>query len=137
MKIYIGPKNIEDDSYQSITDVQVLNYIADDSECTTIILDGVLTKQDLNQAVNVLNLCSSKLRLGGKLQIVDIDFDILIYAYGKNQDIKNLNLRVFQSGPINSLLTLDLVKQMCIQVGLSIGSISLNNIDFVLECTRK
>lgn len=137
MKIYIGSKNIEDDSYQSITDVQVLNYIADDSECTTIILDGVLTKQDLNQAVNVLNLCSSKLRLGGKLQIVDIDFDILIYAYGKNQDIKNLNLRVFQSGPINSLLTLDLVKQMCIQVGLSIGSISLNNIDFVLECTRK
>lgn len=137
MKIYIGSKNIEDDSYQSITDIQVLNYIADDSECTTIILDGVLTKQDLNQAVNVLNLCSSKLRLGGKLQIVDIDFDILIYAYGKNQDIKNLNLRVFQSGPINSLLTLDLVKQMCIQVGLSIGSISLNNIDFVLECTRK
>lgn len=58
MKIYIGSKNIEDDSYQSITDVQVLNYIADDSECTTIILDGVLTKQDLNQAVNVLNLCS-------------------------------------------------------------------------------
>lgn len=137
MKIYIGPKNIEDSSYKSISSIQMLSYLADDSECTTIVLDGVLSKQNLNEVINALSLCSSKLRLGGKLQIIDIDFDILTYVYGKNQDIQNLNSRVFQLGPINSLLTLELVKQLCVQVGLTIGSISLNNIDFVLECTRK
>lgn len=43
MKVYIGNRNINDGSYKNISEPQIMNYVAEDSECTVIVLDGVLT----------------------------------------------------------------------------------------------
>lgn len=137
MKIYIGNKKIEDQSYQALSDVQVLNYVADDSECLSIVLDDALSKQSLNEVVETLKLCMLKLRINGTLQIIDTDFDILTYLYDRSGKIKDLNAAIFQSGSIGSFLTLDLMKEICSGLGLIIKSVAINNFKFVLECTRQ
>jgi len=51
MKIYIGDKDINDESYKKITEIQILNFVAEDSECTSIVLDNILRKFQLNELI--------------------------------------------------------------------------------------
>lgn len=140
MKVYIGNRNIEDESYRAITEPAVMNYLAEDSECTTIVLDGVLRKYTLNEILNILELCHKKLRIGGLLKIVDIDFDMLIYTYRRNGDIVQLNNAIFQT-EIKSFLTRELVLDILIKkfpdLGQSPLGSQLQNIEFDMEFMRK
>lgn len=138
MKIYIGNKTIEDDSYKSITEPQILNYLSEDSECTVIVLDRVLTKYSLNEIVNVLSLCHKKLRIGGTLKIVDLDFDLLTYIYKKLGDIVQLNNSVFEN-EMGSFITLELVSGIINSnfKDMENSFSKIQNVEFDLEFTRK
>ena len=79
MKVYIGNRVIENQDFKSLTDVDMLKYIADDSECTSIVLDGVLKGLSLSQIAPTIDLVVSKLRSGGELIINDLDFDLIVF----------------------------------------------------------
>ena len=136
MKVYIGNGNINDESFKSISDAQILNYIADDSECIVIVLDNILRNHKIADIPKILELCKTKLRLGGIIHIADMDFDILNYWYNMT-NIEEFNSKVIQSGPLYSFLNIDFVKNICTNLGLTVTTAAINNTNFVIEVTRK
>lgn len=137
MKIYIGNRQLEDQSYKSITEVEMLKYIADDSECTSIILDGILKKVPLSQVVNVLNLAYSKLRSGGELVISDIDFDLLLFAYKKIGKLEDLNKMVESVGGFKSFVTYEYLTEILKSLpALKLAGVDIDNIEFRLTYKR-
>lgn len=139
MKVYIGNQQVNDESYRSITEPSILNYIAEDSECNVIVLNGVLRKHNINDVAKVLSLCHKKLRIGGILKIIDLDFELLMYAYKRNGNLLALNNGIFDS-EMRSLLTLDFIKDFVSQNFKDLGppvASRIQNIEFDLEFTRK
>jgi hypothetical protein len=137
MKIYIGDKDINDESYKKITEIQILNFVAEDSECTSIVLDNILRKFQLNELVGAMQLVAKKTRLGGTISIVDIDFDLLCYVYRKNSDIVSLNQAVANAGGFKSLLTNSLILELLKNFpGFKLVSAQANNIEFRVEIQR-
>lgn len=139
MKIYIGNGQINDESYKVIAEPAILNYLADDSECNIIVLHKVLTKNNLNEIISILDLCYKKLRIGGTLKIIDIDFDLLCYAYRKYSNLIELNNAVFE-GSMRSFITRELIIGLIQNYHSDLGKPSLSrvqNIEFDLEFVRK
>ena len=137
MKIYIGNREISDESYKKISDPEALTYMADDSECMAIALDNVLSKIDLDNITKIINLASKKLRTGGKLIINDVDFDLLHFVYSKNPNPMDLNKLVDNVGGLRSILTYQLMMSIIeSQTPLVLDSIKLNNIEFKLEYSK-
>lgn len=137
MKIYIGNRNINDSSYKTINEPQIMNYIAEDSECTVIVLDGVLRKLPIEKVAQTIALANQKLRIGGILKIVDIDFDMLVYVYGKSKNLVDLNNAIFAPSEIRSFLSVDLVKEIIQQhPKLQLQALNIQNIEFDMEFKR-
>lgn len=137
MKVYIGTREIEDKSFKCLKDITLLQTIADDSECTNIILDGVLRKYTLSEIVNILNLAISKLRLNGELIISDLDFDLVIFAHKKLANLPELNKMVESIGGFKSFLTYELIGDMVkTNPRISLTSVDINNIEFKLAFKR-
>jgi hypothetical protein len=137
MKVYIGTREIEDKNFKCLKDVTLLQAIADDSECTNIILDGVLRKYTLSEIANVLNLVLSKLRLGGELIISDLDFDLVVFAHKKLGNLPELNKMVESIGGFKSFLTYELVSDIVkTNPRTSLISVDINNIEFKLVFKR-
>lgn len=139
MKVYVGNRRIEDESYQQIPDPSILQHVADDAECTTIILDGVLRRYNLPQVADVLRLCQKKLRLGGILKIIEVDFDLLVYVYGKLGNIVDLN-NAFMTSEVRSLLTFDLLLEIMKTNAPDVANVNfsrIQNIEFDVEFVRK
>lgn len=138
MKVYIGNRNFNDDSFKIITEPEILNYVAEDSECTTIILDNVLSKLKLNDAVNVISTAINKLRMNGILIINDVDFDLLTYLYTRNPNLQELNNLVSGINGFKSFLSSDLIKGIMSNFSnLSLAGSVLNNLEFKLEYLRE
>lgn len=137
MKIYVGSRVIDDSSYKTVNEPQIINYIAEDSECTVIVLDGILRKQTIDQAVQTIALANKKLRIGGILKIVDIDFDLLVYAYGRSKNLVDLNRAIFAPSEVRSFLSVDLIKEIIQQYPkLQLQALNIQNIEFDLEFKR-
>lgn len=139
MKIYIGKRQLEDESYKQITEPEMLRFLAEDSECNIIVLDGVLRKYDLNSIAEILRLCRQKIRRNGILKIIDIDFDLLVYVYGKLGDLVPLNTSVF-SVEMRSFLSLDLLLNLLRDVAPDLANVQFSrsqNIEFDVEFIRK
>lgn len=137
MKIYIGNREIADESYKKTNDPEALNYMADDSECMAIALDNVLSKTDLDKIAKIISLAAKKLRIGGKLIINDVDFDLLNFVYSKNPNPMDLNKLVDSIGGLRSILTYQLMISMIqSQTSLVLDSIKLNNVEFKLEYNK-
>jgi hypothetical protein len=137
MKIYIGSRAVDNGSYKNISEPQIMNYIAEDSECTAIVLDGVLRKLPIDQVAQTIALAYKKLRIGGILKIVDIDFDLLVYVYGKSKNLASLNQAIFAPSEIRSFLSVDLLKEITQQYPkLSLQSMNIQNIEFDAEFKR-
>lgn len=138
MKIYIGTRQINDETYKTITEPQILNYLAEDSECTVIAIDNTLRQYNLDNAVQTIDLAVRKLRIGGLLIINDIDFDLLNFVYENNPDIISLNRMAETSGGFKLFLTSDLVKQIMGQYNtLALSSAKVNGLEFTLEYKRE
>jgi hypothetical protein len=137
MKIYIGTRQITDESYKKISDPDALSYMADDSECMAIVLDNVLSKLDMNAIVNTLRLAAQKLRIGGKLIINDIDFDLLHFVYSKSPNPADLNKLVDSIGGLRSIITYEIIMSILqSNPQLLLNSVKLNNIEFNLEYSK-
>jgi hypothetical protein len=137
MKIYIGSRAVDNGSYKNISEPQIMNYIAEDSECAAIVLDGVLRKLPIDQVAQTIALAYKKLRIGGILKIVDIDFDLLVYVYGKSKNLASLNQAIFAPSEIRSFLSVDLLKEITQQYPkLSLQSMNIQNIEFDAEFKR-
>jgi hypothetical protein len=137
MKIYIGSRAVDNGSYKNISEPQIMNYIAEDSECTAIVLDGILRKLPIDQVAQTIALAYKKLRIGGILKIVDIDFDLLVYVYGKSKNLASLNQAIFAPSEIRSFLSVDLLKEITQQYPkLSLQSMNIQNIEFDAEFKR-
>ena len=137
MKIYIGNRDINDNSYKTINEPQIINYIAEDSECNVIVLDGILRKLGIDQVLQTIDLVNKKLRIGGILKIVDIDFDLLVYRYGKSKNLVELNRAIFAPSEIRSFLSIDLIKEIIQQYPkLQLQALNIQNIEFDVEFKR-
>ena len=97
MKIYIGNREIADESYKKTNDPEALSYMADDSECMAIALDNVLSKTDLDKIAKIISLAAKKLRTGGKLIIANTDTisgDTYITQYDYDTAVVELDLNI-------------------------------------------
>lgn len=138
MKVYIGNRNFNDESFKVITEPEILSYIAEDSECNTIIIDNSLSKLKLADAVNAISVAVAKLRTNGVLIINDIDFDLLTYLYSRNPNLQELNNLVSGINGFKSFLSNDLIKQIMSNFpNLSLKGSLLNNLEFRLEYIRE
>jgi hypothetical protein len=138
MKIYIGNREIGEQDYKKILDPKALNVIAEDSECTSIVLDGVLHKYPINQVFEIIRDCLTKLRIGGNFIIADVDFDLLVYLYKINPDIVTLNNMIDSIGGFKSVVShammIDAMKQFS---NLELKVAQSSNVEFKVEYTRK
>jgi hypothetical protein len=138
MKVYIGNRKFNDESFKVITEPEILSYVAEDSECTTIVFDNVLTKLKVEDVVSVVNTAVKKLRINGLLVINDIDFDLLTYLYTRNPNLQELNALVSGINGFKSFLSSDLVKDFMNSFpSLKLGGASLSNLEFKLEYIRE
>lgn len=138
MKVYIGNRQLKDESFKTINDAEMLRYIAEDSECTVIILDNTLSKINLDEVSKIINLCIQKLRIKGKFIINDIDFELLHYIYAKNPNIKDLNLMLQSVGGFKSFLSYELIKELLDNYNnIVLSGVSLQNMEFKLEYSRE
>jgi hypothetical protein len=137
MKVYVGNRTFNDESFKMITEPEILSYIAEDSECTTIVLDNTLTKLKFNDVISTVNMAVNKLRTNGILIINDIDFDLLTYLYTRNPNLQELNNLVSGINGFKSFLSSELIKDMMKNFpNLSLGGATLNNLEFKLEYIR-
>jgi 2-polyprenyl-3-methyl-5-hydroxy-6-metoxy-1,4-benzoquinol methylase len=137
MKVYLGNRSIKDESFKVLSQVEMLEYVADDSECTSIILDGLLRQYSINKIPNILSLIVKKLRPEGSLIISDIDFDLLVFAYRKTGNLLELNQMAEQVKGFKSFITNELVKDFLNQFQyIQLKSVVLSNIEFKLEYTK-
>lgn len=138
MKVYIGDKQLNDDTYKTIKDPGVLKYVADDSECTVIVMDGILRRLNLDTVLITIDDAIKKLRLGGKLKIIDIDFDLLMHVYKKIGHIGDLNRAVFSNSEVRSFLNYELILEIISKhPKVEVSAVNLKNIEFDIEVTRK
>jgi predicted SAM-dependent methyltransferase len=138
MKIYIGNRQLKDESFKIINDPEMIQYIAEDSECTVIILDNSLSKLTLDDSVKIIDLCIKKLRIKGKLVINDIDFDLLNYIYSRNPDLKEINGMIQAIGGFKSFISNELIQGFVDRYNnMRLLGIALNNMEFKLEYSRE
>lgn len=133
MRIYIGNQEIDESVFKKIKNVELISYIADDSECTEIVIDNALRMVSMSDLNNRAALIRSKMRLGSKLVINDIDFDLLCFHQYKNTDIAQANQFLL---PCSSVLNMDLIISLFQSVGLEVVSKAFNGLNFVLEFRR-
>lgn len=138
MKVYIGNRNIDDQEYKKIIDPKALSVIADDAECSSIVLDGVLHKYNSEEAVGTIKECLKKLRIGGNFIVADVDFDLIVYLYSMNPDLASLNGMIANIGGIKSVFTFSLIKEIMESIpGLELKLAQSANVEFRVEYVRK
>jgi hypothetical protein len=136
MKIYIG-KNEVPEEFKKISEPGILNYVADDSECEIIVLDGVLKKMSIDNIPNYLLLARKKLRLNGILTVKDLDFDIASYVHQKNSDLAGINKAIFQNGAVESVFNFEYILQILTNnTGLELQVKNIEGLDFILTFRR-
>lgn len=137
MKVYLGNRSIKDESFKVLSQIEMLEYVADDSECTSIIIDGLLRQYSISKIPNILSLIVKKLRPEGSLIISDIDFDLIVFAYRKTGNLLEMNQMVEQAKGFKSFITNELVKDFLNQFQyIQLKSVILSNIEFKLEYTK-
>ena len=133
MKIYIGNQEVQDSSIQKISDVQTLQYVADNNECNQIIVDNNLRKINQDQLYQTAQTIVSKLRMDGRLIINDIDSDLLGFYLYKNGDSDKIAQIFF---PASNFLTYKQVVSMFNSLGLTLINKNIQGLNFILEFIR-
>lgn len=133
MKIYIGNQEIQDSSIQKISDVQTLQYVADNNECNQIIVDNNLRRINQDQLYQTAQIIVSKLRIDGRLIINDIDSDLLGFYLYKNGDSNKIAQMFF---PASNFLTYQQVVGMFNSLGLTLVNKNIQGLNFIVEFIR-
>lgn len=137
MKIYIGKADLQEQGFKCITEPGILEYLVDDSEATEIVFDNVLRSNYLKDVDRLLELATKKLRMSGFITIVDIDFELLQFAYEKQGNIVEVNNTIIGNGmAIRSFLTNDLILDMAKSKNLIVEFNNTKNIEFLVKLRR-
>jgi hypothetical protein len=137
MKIYIGKADLESQGFKCITEPRILEYLVDDSEATEIVFDNVLRSSHLKDIDSLMDLAVKKLRISGCITIVDIDFELLQFAYEKQGNIVELNNLVIGNNiAIRSFLTNELILDIAKSKNLIIEFNNTKNIEFLVKLRR-
>lgn len=135
-KIFIGHVPIEDPNYQCVNSLDALYEVVDDGECDVIVVAGFLRAVHYGLLVDVIRAIAQKVKLGGILKIVDLDFDLLSRTYIKKGDIAKLN-NVVMNYPMYSLLNDETIIS-CVQenTDLILTGHQLGELEFDMEFRR-
>jgi hypothetical protein len=145
MKLYICVNQQPLNGYKNFNlasdriDFQNPNTICEQSSCTEIILDNVLSYINLQTIPQVLQIIISRLRKGGKLIIRDYDAQEVIQKYNNGLlSIADLNLVLFGNNAPSKTSCISHVHlhDIITNTGLQIVSIELLDLTFSLIAQR-
>jgi len=140
MKIYVGPRQINENNIKSIQSLDIIEHVCEDSQCEIIILDMCLNKYPISKLDNMLKLALRKLRINGEIIISDIDFDLLSYLYSYNKEgVVGVNNLLQSIGPASCFLTIDLVESLLKNSGYNLLPVtkSVDNLEFRVSYRRQ
>lgn len=124
--------------YKTISNVMDLSRSIDDSEAREIYCRDFLSSFPLIDVSKVLNLIVQKLRIGGRLIIEEVDFNIV--SLGINREcicVERLNERVFGGElSLRSILTSGVVEEMLAEQPLKLVSQGYDQVSFTMVLER-
>lgn len=145
MKLYVCINQQPLNGYKNLNlasdriDFQHPDTICEQSSCTEIIVDGVLSYLNLQTVPQVLQIFMSRLRKGGKIIIRDYDIQEAIQKYNSGLlSIADLNLVLFGNGSPSktSCISHTHLHDIITNSGLQIVSIELLDLTFSLIAQR-
>lgn len=127
-----------DNSYTVLHDASMIEIMVCDSEATEIIIDSFLSNIRVSQFEEFMRLILSKLRIGGKIVISDLDIELLSGKLFMQQiDVNEFNQVLFDSSKsVCSLHNLENIKNILKKYGIDISSSSYYNYFFTLTGVR-
>lgn len=141
MKIYLSNarnENYEAMGYLAIDNINAIDYIVNDSECTSIIIDTFLNSFPIINVPEILFKVVSKLRINGEITIIDNDIDFIANSYTRGTiSFIELNQHYFSNNHIRSFIRLEDIEEMLKQSNLKIKSKQLKNNTFTIVYKRE
>jgi len=96
MKVIYTKNDPELNGYIHVGNNQMLNLLVDDNEADEIIVENMLSQVPFAELPNYYHSLLAKLRVGGKLVIYYLDFDLVSMQYEKGDlTIKDVSQLVF------------------------------------------
>jgi len=104
MKVFYSKNESELSGYIHVANNQMLNMLVDDNEADEIIVDGMLNQVPFSELPEYYNSLLRKLRIGGRIVIYFIDFDIVSMQFEKGDlGIKDMNALLFGEGALSAI----------------------------------
>jgi len=112
MKVYLGDNENVEIGWNRCSDITQLRQAVLDAEANEIRCDYFLSRYNFADLPKVLNFILSKIRLGGKLSITDIDAGLVArQIFREDQQIQDVNLQVFsKSNSLKCLMKLEHIR---------------------------
>lgn len=117
--------------YDNVLPTEVCKF--SDNELSYIFCDGCLSNSTYKTYKDDLKLWVSKLRLGGRINIVGIDARSICVKYITSNDLAQIN-SVIENHKL--LLNYQDIESVLIELGLKIESINLNGVYYNIEAIR-
>lgn len=139
MKIIITRDNeYYDKSYKVINNLNQLDFFCSDAECTNLIVDNYISIYPYKELPSLVAKICSKVRLGGEIQFIDLDLELLAYKLSVGLcDLESINESLFTGGVLCSLTSIDHVEEMLKPNGIKITYKEIvNNQSFIIKGIR-
>ena len=136
----IDPTANDNEADKHNMQINELDKVADDAECTEIILDNILNYFLLQNLNNIMPLICKKLRHGGKLIVNFIDASIVSKMFVNNLiSLETFNNLIFGQDQINrrNAYNIKFIQDILTGLGLEIESISYDNTEASITAKRK
>jgi hypothetical protein len=120
MKVIFTRANVEDNDAVVINDINIIDIMVEDAEATEIVVDEFLNQFSYADAGKVLDKILSKLRINGKIIIVQTDVELLAYHLARGMiDVERFNEIAFP-GPCKSMMSLEIIETLIQAIGVKI-----------------
>jgi predicted SAM-dependent methyltransferase len=111
MRLIISDEQPVDDSWLYVPDVNLLDVFVENSEAKEIVVDFFLGNFYFAEIPSVIEKICRKLRFGGQITIIDMDFEFLCHKL-EYEEIQRINQVVFDKKPIKSFYNIEYIKSL-------------------------
>jgi hypothetical protein len=127
-----------DKSYKVISNLNQLDFFCSDAECTNVIVDNYISMYPYKELPSLVAKICSKVRLGGEIQLIDADLELLAYKLSVGLcDLESINEALFAGGVLCSLTSIDHAEEMLKPNGIKITYKEIvNNQSFIIKGIR-
>jgi hypothetical protein len=139
MKIYLSQSPPSDSSLTHFGNIAHLSNGVMDTEATEITSHGFLSSFEYDNIPRVAQIIKSKARIGCIITIIEPDFYLISKkVFRQEMNLEDVNLNVFMSGSIKSMLTFEHAEQFFVNESFQIVSKSFddNLCRFILQIRR-